>query len=145
MTTFKPIWRAFCLSACVSVPLAAPVAADNFTTAAEVRPILDMTKPQWIAVRPYDGKDLLYFTNLLAWRCGIAQIFYTVNGGAEAEFMAEPCYVDEPTPNALKATTLDSLLVTFAPDTIETVDVRVIYDDGAEDTAHYARADVQIP
>ncbi|WP_417257724.1 hypothetical protein [Celeribacter sp.] len=144
MSKIKFTGAALLLAVPMALPFASPVAAENFTTAAEVRPILEVTKPQWIAVRNYEGKDLLYFTNLLAWRCGVSQIFYTVNGGAEAEFMPEPCYEDESTPNALKGDTLESLLVAFEPNSIETVDVRVIYDDGVEDSVHYERAAVQI-
>lgn len=118
--------------------------AQSMTTAAEIKPILTVTKPQWIAVRPYEGRDLLYFTNLLAWRCGLDHIYYSVNGGAETEFAAEPCYEDTAQPNALKAESLDAILVPFELDSVETVDVRVIYDDGSEDSASYTRAAIQI-
>lgn len=131
----------FALAALLIAPA---VQAENFTTAAEVKPILSATKPQWIAVRLYDGRDLLYFTNLLAWRCGVDGIFYAVNGGAEQPFTPEPCYEDTAQPNALKAESLDTILVGFEPNTIETVDVRVVFDDGSEDRASYARAAVEI-
>lgn len=122
----------------------APAVAANFTTAAEVKPILQATKPNWIAVRLYDGQDLLYFTNLLAWRCGLSAIRYSVNGAPMVPFEAEPCYEDTAQPNALKAETLDAILVPFAPSTVETVDVSVTFDDGTVDEAHYERAAIEI-
>lgn len=124
--------------------LAQGAMAENFTTAAEVRPILQATKPQWIALRNYDGHDLLYFTNLLSWRCGLSEIFYSVNGAEMLPFAMEPCYLDTAQPNALKAETLDAILVSFPPGTVDTVDLNVIFDDGMAEQAHYERKAVEI-
>lgn len=122
----------------------APLQAQQFTTAAEVRPMLEATKARWIAVREYDGKDLLYFTNLLAWRCGLKAIHYSVNGGPEQLWDGEPCYDGEAAPNAQKAA--DKLpYVTFPLGSVETVDVRLTYDDGGSDSASYARAAIMTP
>ncbi len=122
---------------------ASPVAAQNFTTAAEVKPIVGAIKGQWIAVRLWDGQDLLYFTNLLSWRCGLDKIEYAVNGGETQPYAAEPCYEGEAAPNALKVEDILPYL-TFDPNSIKTIDVTVTYDDGTQDSASYARAAVQI-
>jgi hypothetical protein len=121
-----------------------PAFGANFTTASEVKPILQATKANWVAVRDYEGRDLLYFTNLLAWRCGVEKIEYAVNGGDMVEFKAEPCYLDEAQPNALKVEGLDAILVSYPPQTIETIDVWVTFDDETVEKATYARAAVQI-
>jgi hypothetical protein len=124
--------------------MVSPGYGANFTTAAEVKPILQATKASWIAVRLYDGRDLLYFTNLLAWRCGVSKIEYAVNGGEMTTFDAEPCYLDEPQPNALKVDGLDAILVAYPPETIETIDLRVTFGDDTIENARYARSAVQI-
>lgn len=126
--------------------LAQPVAAQTMTTAAEIKPILTVTKPQWIAVRPYEGRDLVYFTNLLAWRCGLTAASYGLNGApADQPIPMEPCYEDEGQPNALK---MDQGVLPYieAPlDSVATVTVSVTYDDGSTDTASYERKAVLIP
>lgn len=125
---------------------ALPVSAQTMTTAAEIKPILTATKPQWLAVREYDGKDLVYFTNLLAWRCGVTSVAYGLNGAAaETPLVIEPCYEAEASPNALK---MDQGVLPYIEQplgSVTTVSVLVTYDDGSTDTAEYTRAAVLMP
>ena len=58
------------------------VASGRFLTALEVRPILNATQGNWIAVREYGGEDLLYVTHLWSWRCGLAELRIGLNGAA---------------------------------------------------------------
>ena len=124
----------------------APAAAQNFTTAAEVKPILTATQAQWIAVREYDGRDLLYFTNLLAWRCGVQSISYGVNGAApETALVAEPCYDAEAQPNALKMDQGVLPYVEAGLGSLQTITVLVTFDDGSTLQGDYQRAAVMTP
>ncbi len=116
----------------------------RFLTATEVKPILEATRAQWIAVRPYEGKDWLYFTNLLAWRCGLYQIRYAVNGGEMKVLEMEPCYDEEGAPNALKMDAGIMPFVTFPLNSVETIRVELLFDDLTEASADYQRAAVQI-
>lgn len=125
---------------------AMPAAAQNFTTAAEVKPILGATKASWIAVRAYEGQDLLYFTNLLAWRCGVKAVAYGGNGAAaETALPMEPCYEAEAAPNALKMDQGVMPYVTLTLDSVQSVTVLVTYDDGSSETVDYQRAAVLTP
>ncbi|WP_424943298.1 hypothetical protein [Aliiroseovarius crassostreae] len=117
--------------------------AQQFTTAAEIRPILEATQANWIAVREYDGQDLLYFTHLLAWRCGLEQVRYAVNGGEMQAFELEPCYMEEAQPNAIKSTEILPF-VTLDLKAVNTVDVELFYDDGTTATGSYERGSIQI-
>ncbi|GAB1362639.1 hypothetical protein MASR1M32_18750 [Rhodobacter sp.] len=122
-----------------------PALAQDFTTAAEVKPILQATRPQWIAIREFDGKDLIYFTNLLAWRCGVERIAWGINGGAPQTVMPmEPCHEGEAAPNALKMETV--LPYAEAPlGAITSVSVAVTFDDGSVEVADYDRSAVLMP
>lgn len=128
---------------CVAL-LTTPALAQNFTTAAEVKPILEMTKSNWIAVREYDGQDLLYFTQILSWRCGLDSISYAVNGGDATKLATEPCYAEEGAPNALKMDTGLLPYVALPLGAVEDVTVTLTYDDGTSITESFAREAVQI-
>jgi hypothetical protein len=123
---------------------AAPATAQNFTTAAEIKPILGATKANWIAVREWEGSDLIYFTHLESWRCGLERVVYSVNGGEPQVWETEPCYEGEPAPNAMKLP--DRFPYTSLPlKSVETVSVTVTYDDGSAETAEFKRAAVMTP
>jgi hypothetical protein len=102
-----------------------------------------MTRANWIAVRESEGQDLIDFTHLLAWRCGIVAIVYSVNDGPEAQYPAEPCHRDTAQPNALKMDTVLPYAVA-PPGYIQTVKVRLDLDDGRALTATFDRADALI-
>lgn len=117
--------------------------SGKFLSATEVRPILGMTKGNWIAVREFNGQDLLYVTHLLSWRCGLHQIEYALNDGPYEVWPMEPCYADEAAPNAIKA---DDMLPykSFELNSIETVRIRLLYDDLQTEEAEFNRSGVQI-
>ncbi len=132
------------LAAIVATSAALPLKAEQFTTAAEVRPILEATRANWVAVREYDGQDLLYFTHLMAWRCGLEAIYYRVNGGDESIWLGEECHEGDTQPNAILSQNLLPF-VAFPLKSIETVAVRLVYDDGEEAIADYTRQAIMTP
>ena len=122
--------------------LAGGAGAQSFTTSEEVRPILDATRASWVALGAGGGSDLLYFTHLAAWRCGIAGASYRLNGAAaDVPFDLEPCYRDTAQPNAIKGLPF----VTLPADSVASVVVTVQYPDGSSDTAKYERRDILLP
>ncbi len=120
------------------------VATGKFLTALEVKPILTATKGNWVAVRDYDGQDLVYVTHLWACRCGLVQIEMAVNGGAMEVWPMPDCHVDSPTPGAI--TDSDGLPYRSYPaGSVQQLDVRITYDDLSVDTISVERGAVLMP
>jgi hypothetical protein len=116
----------------------------RFMTATEVLPILGMTKGSWILVRDFDGQDLLYVTQILSWRCGLVQLEYAVNDAPLQVWPLPPCHADEAAPNAFKDT--DGLpYVALPAGSVETVTIRVTYDDLGTDEARFNRQGMLLP
>lgn len=123
--------------------LALPASAQNFTTAAEVKPILQATKGSWIAIREWNGQDLIYFTHLESWRCGLLEVRYGVNGAVPEVWQMDPCFEGTAQPNAIGADRLP--YVALPPGSVQRVEVMVTYDDGTMDSAGFDRAAVLMP
>ena len=122
------------------------VPTGQFTTAVEVKPILGMTQSSWVAVRLYEGQDLLYFTQLLAWRCGLWEVRYGLNGAPATEvFPLEPCHEGTAQPNAL--TDIENYLpyITLPAESVTDVTVELHYDDGTVASASFDRPAILMP
>lgn len=132
------------LSSFLTLQSATAVLAANFTTAAEVKPILQATQSTWVAVRKFNGQDLLYFTQIESWRCGLSELAYELNGDGQRRTKAlEPCYDDTPAPNAFKRD--DHLpYATFAPDSVASVSVTLTFEDGSTLSAQFAREQIEL-
>ena len=115
----------------------------KFLTASEVKPILGATKGNWIAVREWEGQDLIYFTHLLSWRCGLYEIRYTVNGGEQLSWPIPDC---DPATHTVGAIPEDAAIYTeLQLKSVETITVELLYDDLSTETATFERAAVLIP
>ncbi len=138
---FKKLSTALLISATTLTTLP----AQSQTSAADVKPILTMIKGMWVSVREYDGNDLLYFTMLESYRCGLDGVKYGINTDvADQVWEQETCYMDEAAPNAMKME--DGLpYITLDLGSVESVVVEITYDDGTTDTETYQRAAIMTP
>ncbi|MEQ8877276.1 MAG: hypothetical protein RIC49_12780 [Phycisphaerales bacterium] len=120
------------------------VPTGQFTTAVEVKPILQATKGNWVAVREYEGQDLVYVTHLLSWRCGMHQLRYAINDGAMQVWPMPPCLTATAQPNAIR--TEDGLpYQVFGLGQVQSVSVEILFDDLTTDSARFERAQVLMP
>jgi hypothetical protein len=108
--------------------------------AAQIRPILTMTKANWVGVREWEGRDLIYFTHLESWRCGLNTVTYTINNLEPKTWELAPC--DEAAPMAIPDGHL--IYTDFPLNSIETLRIDITYDDDTTDSAIYDRTAIQI-
>lgn len=119
------------------------VPTGKFTTATEIKPIMTATKGNWVAVREYDGKDLVYLTQILSWRCGLAGVRVSLNGGPMQDWPLPPCQIDTAQPNAIPQDA--KIYESYPLKSVNALDVEIIYDDLSRDSAHFARTQVLMP
>lgn len=118
--------------------------SGRFTTATEIRPIMAATRANWVALRDYDGKDLLYVTQIWSWRCGMARLRIGINGGPLQLWPLPPCHDDTAAPNAI--TDSDGLpYAEFPAGAVGSIEVEITYDDLTTETAQFSRASVLMP
>ncbi len=116
----------------------------RFTTATEVKPILNATRGNWISVREFDGKDLLYVSHLWSWRCGLLEIKVGINGDEPKVWPMPKCRLNLPAPTTLWGG--DGLPYReFVLGSIELIEVLLTYDDLSTDSAKFNRQGVLIP
>lgn len=118
--------------------------SGTFTTATEVKPILDATKANWVALRDYDGQDLLYITHLWSWRCGLKAIAISLNDEPMQNWPLPPCHDQTGAPNAILPE--DGLpYLTLRGGGVQSIAVQIVYDDLSMDVARFERAQVLLP
>lgn len=101
-----------------------PVAAQT----GQEKSILEMTKANWVAFRDYGGRQLIYFTHLEAWRCGIARVAYSINDDSLGdEWQLQPC--DPEKPNEV---TTDKPYLSLPEGSASSIAVRLTFSDGTE-------------
>lgn len=122
------------------------IPTGKYTTAIEIRPILGMTKTNWVGVREFNGNDLIYFSHLMAWRCGLWDIRYGINGEPATNVVPmEPCNEEYAQPNVM--VDIENFLpyVVYPLGSVESVYVEIVYDDGGTDFGQFERNEVRIP
>ena len=59
--------------------------------------VLNLTKSNWAHFRDFNGRQLIYFTHLEAYRCGIILVSYSLNGDAlDRVWQLQPCDPTKP-------------------------------------------------
>jgi hypothetical protein len=132
-----------------TAPIAEPAplpAALSTRDPADARALLALSRDSWAMVRPYEGRDYLYFAGALTYRCGLQSVRYGVNGAkADTVFPMEPCHTGTMEPNAMLDMTKFPPYLTLPPGTVRSVSVELTYLDGTTDTVTYDRLQILMP
>jgi hypothetical protein len=90
--------------------------------------ILDMTRGSWAYFRDYNGRQLVYFTHLEAYRCGIAAVRYSINTDAlDRDWMLQPC--DRKKPHHI---TTDKPYIALPLGAAKSITVQLTFKDGGK-------------
>lgn len=88
--------------------------------------ILEQMWTAWLSFREYNG-HLVYFSHLVSYRCGIAKIEYSIDGGPAESWPIEAC--DPSKPHEI---TDKSELFRKIPAKSKAIEVRLTYYDGSQ-------------
>ena len=117
----------------------------KFTTAAEVGPIMTLTKDQWAAVREFDGQDLVYFTQILSWRCGLIAAKFSINDEPLQDLELPECHMKYQQPNVLIDEEPLLTFRRFEAGSVKSVRVDILLDDLTTQSHTLLRENILIP
>ncbi len=96
--------------------------------AEQIKQILDVTRDNWVSFRDWQGQQLIYFTHLESWKCGIDYVFYGLNGGPLDQIW-ELDVCDPSNPNAVLK---EKPYIELPAASAKFIDVQLIYKDGTK-------------
>lgn len=102
--------------------------------------ILDLTRGSWAYFRDYNGRQLVYFTHLEAYRCGITKVSYSLDSDAlDQEWVLQPC--DPKKPNVI---TTDRPYISLPLGTAQSVAVQLTFNSGKKSAIVRINTDNQL-
>ena len=102
--------------------------------------LLDLTRGSWAYFRDYNGRQLIYFTHLEVYRCGIARVQYSLNNDSlDKEWKLQPC--DPKKPNEI---TTDKVYISLPLKTANSIAVRLTFKNGSQSPVVRINSDNQL-
>jgi hypothetical protein len=115
-----------CLSLALA-PLGTSASAQGMAPE-QIKQILDLTKANWVSFRDWQGQELIYFTHLESWKCGIDYVFYGLNDGPiDQEWQLEACDPDNP-----NVVLKDKPYLELPAGSAQSINVQLIFKDGTK-------------
>ena len=118
----------------ITTPIVAIVLLAVFSLSASAMPpkqmkqILNMTQSNWVSFRDFNGKQLIYFTHLESYTCGIKEVRYSINSDdLDKVWELQPCDTKNP-----MAVIKDIIYLTVPLGTAKSIAVQVTFTDGTK-------------
>lgn len=102
--------------------------------------ILNMTRSGWAHFREFNGRQLIYFTHLESYRCGIKAVHYSLDGDAlDKEWKLQPC--DPRNPHSI---TTNKPYISLPSGRAKSISVQVTFSDGSKSDILRKASDNQV-
>lgn len=93
--------------------------------------LLGITKNNWVHFRDYNGRQLIYFTHLEVYRCGLKQVKYSLNSGVlDKEWVLDPC--DLKKPHEINVTPDNLPYISLPLGTAKSISIQLTFKDGSK-------------
>lgn len=124
----KKTGRILFLASLAALPFSTAPAASQGMPPEQIKQILDVTKANWVSFRDWNGQQLIYFTHLESWRCGIDFVFYSLNS-TDLDQMWELDACDPSNPNAVLK---EKPYIELPAGSTQSITVQLIFKDGTK-------------
>lgn len=95
---------------------------------AQMKQMLNMTQSSWLSFRDFNAKQLLYFTHLEMYTCGIKEVRYSINNDKlDKIYPLQKC-----DPKAPMSMTKEKPYLTFELNRVKEVVLEVTFIDGTK-------------
>lgn len=94
----------------------------------QMKKLLKMTQKSWVSFRDFNGQQLIYFTHLEAYTCGINEVHYSINtDDLDKVWTLQPCVSD-----GFSKIRTDLILLKLPLGTAKSIDVQLTFKDGTK-------------
>ena len=99
----------------------------------QMKKILNMTQNSWVSFRDFNGKQLIYFTHLEAYTCGIKKVHYSLNSNdLDKVWELQPC-----ASKGISSIKKELIYLTLPLGTAKSIAVQLIFFDDTKSEVIY--------
>jgi hypothetical protein len=94
----------------------------------DMKKILNLTQNSWVSFRDFNGKQLIYFTHLEAYTCGIKAVHYSINSDdLDKVWELQPCES-----KGISGVKKELIYLTLPLGTAKSIAIQLLFVDGTK-------------